>query len=53
MGEEAKRFQEFARDRGILVNVCGGRVVRMVPPLIVSEDSVRVLNDALKEFLGA
>lgn len=53
MGEEAKRFQEFALKAGILVNVCGGRVVRMVPPLIVSEASVQELNKALRAFLGA
>lgn len=53
MGEEAKRFQEFALKAGILVNVCGGRVVRMVPPLIVSEASVQELNKALRNFLGA
>jgi acetylornithine aminotransferase/acetylornithine/N-succinyldiaminopimelate aminotransferase len=53
MGEEAKRFQEFALKAGILVNVCGGRVVRLVPPLIISEDSVKELNSALRDFLGA
>jgi len=53
MGEEARRFQEFALKAGILVNVCGGRVVRMVPPLIVSEASVQELNKALRNFLGA
>jgi acetylornithine aminotransferase/acetylornithine/N-succinyldiaminopimelate aminotransferase len=53
MGAEAKRFQEFALKEGILVNVCGGRVVRMVPPLILSEQSVRQLNGALRKFLGA
>ncbi len=53
MGDEAKRFQEVALESGILVNVCGGRVVRMVPPLIVSEPSVRELNSTLKRFLEA
>lgn len=53
MGEDAKRFQEYALKHGILVNVCGGRVVRMVPPLIVSEASVRELNSVLGKFLGA
>ncbi len=52
MGERAKQFQEFALKNGILVNVSGGKVVRMVPPLIVSEASVRELNGVLKRFLG-
>ncbi|MBI0583931.1 MAG: aspartate aminotransferase family protein [Methanomassiliicoccus sp.] len=53
MGEEAKRFQEAALKASILVNVCGGHVIRMVPPLIVSEASVKELNDVLRSFLGA
>lgn len=53
MGDEAKRFQEAALKNGILVNVCGGRVVRMVPPLIVGEPSVRELNSTLMRFLEA
>ena len=51
MGDLARQFQEFALNQGILVNVSGGKVVRLVPPLIVSEMSVRELNGALKRFL--
>ncbi|MDW5562804.1 MAG: aspartate aminotransferase family protein [Methanomassiliicoccus sp.] len=53
MGEEARKFQEYALNAGILVNVCGGRVVRMVPPLIVSDGSVQELNNTLRGYLGA
>jgi acetylornithine/succinyldiaminopimelate/putrescine aminotransferase len=52
MGEEAKSFQTFALKHGILVNVSAGRVVRMVPPLIVSEGSIKELNVCLRAFLG-
>ncbi len=50
MGEEAKHFQEYALGEGILVNVTGGKIVRMVPPLIVSDDSVSKTNEVLKAF---
>jgi acetylornithine/succinyldiaminopimelate/putrescine aminotransferase len=52
MGEEAKSFQTFALERGILINVSAGKVVRMVPPLIVSESSIKELNECLRKFLG-
>jgi acetylornithine/succinyldiaminopimelate/putrescine aminotransferase len=51
MGEISKKFQEFALKNGILVNVCGGRVVRMVPPIIISEGSISKLNETLRQFL--
>jgi acetylornithine aminotransferase/acetylornithine/N-succinyldiaminopimelate aminotransferase len=51
MGDLAKQFQDHALKNGILVNVSGGKVIRMVPPLIVSEASVRELNGTLKQFL--
>lgn len=51
MGEDAKRFQERALGEGVLVNVTGGRTVRMVPPLIVSDTSISRTNDVLKDFL--
>jgi acetylornithine/N-succinyldiaminopimelate aminotransferase len=51
MGEDAKSFQSFALENGILVNVCAGRVVRLVPPLIISESSVGELNGCLEKFL--
>ncbi len=51
MGDLAKEFQKFALGRKLLVNVCAGKVVRLVPPLIISEASVIALNNALREFL--
>jgi acetylornithine/N-succinyldiaminopimelate aminotransferase len=51
MGEEAKRFQEHALSENVLVNIAGGRTVRMVPPLIISDASVSRANEVLKAFL--
>lgn len=51
MGEEARRFQEHAREEGVLVNVTGGKVVRLLPPLIIGDGSVARTNEVLKAFL--
>ena len=48
----AKEFQRYALQRRMLVNVAGGMTVRLVPPLIISPDSVRLLNDTLASYLG-
>lgn len=52
MGDLAKEFQKYALNKRLLVNVSAGKVVRLVPPLIISEASMNNLNTALREFLG-
>jgi len=52
MGDLAKEFQKYALNKRLLVNVSAGKVVRLVPPLIISEASMNDLNTALREFLG-
>lgn len=51
MGEYAKSFQSYALDNGILVNVCGKNVVRLVPPLIISRGSILRFNEMLSTFI--
>lgn len=51
MGDLAKEFQKFAVGKRLLVNVSAGKVVRLVPPLIMSEASMNDLNSALRDFL--
>jgi acetylornithine/N-succinyldiaminopimelate aminotransferase len=51
MGDLAKEFQKFALGKRLLVNVSAGKVVRLVPPLIISDASVKDLNSALRDFL--
>ncbi len=51
MGDLAKEFQRFAMERRLLVNVAGGRTVRLVPPLIISQESVDRFNSALGSYL--
>lgn len=52
MGDMAKEFQRFALERRLLVNVAAGKTLRLVPPLIISENSVGLLNSAMRDFLG-
>ncbi|MDH7508521.1 MAG: aspartate aminotransferase family protein [Methanomassiliicoccales archaeon] len=51
MGEEAKQFQKFCFKHRILVNVCAGKVVRMVPALIISEDSISRFDQVLRSYI--
>ncbi|MDD1773066.1 MAG: aspartate aminotransferase family protein [Methanomassiliicoccales archaeon] len=53
MGDEAKKLQKVAFHERILVNVCAGSVVRLVPPLIVGESSVDRFNAVLRSFVSA
>jgi len=52
MGEEAKQFQHFAFKNKVLVNVCGGHVVRLVPPLIIEEESTEIFDMMFKRYLA-
>ncbi|MDF1821491.1 MAG: aspartate aminotransferase family protein [Alcanivoracaceae bacterium] len=44
----------LCRERGLLINVTAGSVIRMVPPLVISEaeidEMVNILEDAIKAF---
>ena len=41
MGDKAKEFQKFGLEKRLLINVAATKVVRVVPPLIISDASVR------------
>lgn len=51
MGEEAKAMQAHALRDGILVNVCAGKVVRLIPPLILGDSSAQAFDRSLETFL--
>jgi acetylornithine/succinyldiaminopimelate/putrescine aminotransferase len=40
VGKEATRFVELCHNRGLLVIAAGGNTVRIVPPLVISEEEV-------------
>jgi acetylornithine aminotransferase/acetylornithine/N-succinyldiaminopimelate aminotransferase len=52
-GELAKEFQRFAFKRRQLVNVAAGKTIRLVPPLIISDQSMNSFNESLGSFLTA
>ena len=52
-GERAKEFQRYAFKRRQLVNVAGGKTIRLVPPLIISDQSISSFNESLRSFLTA
>jgi len=49
--ERAKELQAYAFQRKQLINVAGGNVVRLVPPLIVSDQSISSFNETFCSFL--
>jgi acetylornithine aminotransferase/acetylornithine/N-succinyldiaminopimelate aminotransferase len=51
MGDLSKEFQRYALKQGLLVNVSAGKVVRLVPPLIISQVSIDTLNQKMRDFL--
>ena len=51
MKSKAPDFQKFCRDNGVLVNVCHGNVVRLIPPLIIGKEEADRFVGLLKQFL--
>jgi predicted acetylornithine/succinylornithine family transaminase len=49
--EKAKETMEKVRDRGVLVNVTGHNVIRMVPPLILAKKDVDFAVDNIEEAM--
>ena len=49
--DEAAPIVQKARDRGLLLSVAGGRVVRFAPPLVVSRDEIDEALDILDAVL--
>jgi len=49
--ETAVSIQKHMRDNGILINVCHGKVIRLIPPLILKQEHVAVFMKMFKECL--
>lgn len=47
--ETASHVQKYCRENGVLVNVCHGNVVRLIPPLILSDSQKDRFTSLLKE----
>ena len=52
MRTKANDFRKYCLDKGVLVNVCHGNTVRLIPPLIIGKEHCDILTGLLKEFLG-
>jgi acetylornithine aminotransferase len=54
LDRECTELVGLCRERGLLINVTASSVIRMVPPLVISEteidEMVDILEDALKAF---
>ena len=51
MKARADEFRRYCLDKGVLVNVCHGNTVRLIPPLIIGKEHCDVVLGLLKEFL--
>ena len=49
--ETAVGIQKRCRDNGVLVNVCHGNTVRLIPPLIINDDQKDVFTEILRDYV--
>jgi len=49
--ETAASVQKYCRDNGVLVNVCHGNTVRLIPPLIINDAQKDAFSKLFKECL--
>ncbi|MBE6518681.1 MAG: acetylornithine transaminase [Thermoplasmata archaeon] len=49
--ETASAVQKHCRDNGVLVNVCHGNTVRLIPPLIINDEQKDVFTKLFKESI--
>ena len=51
--EPAGRYIQTLQERGLLVNTAGARVIRLLPPLIISREQMLWIKNTLEEVLNA
>ncbi len=51
--DDAADIRQYALDAGVLVNVTHERVVRLLPPLIITDDQARRIADTVAEAIEA
>ena len=49
--ETAAAIQKHCRDNGVLVNVCHGNTIRLIPPLIINDQQKDTFTSLFKECL--
>jgi acetylornithine aminotransferase len=50
--ENGKEIWEALVERGFILNLTQERVLRLVPPLVISKDDIDVFASALEELLS-
>jgi len=57
LDQPCSELVKLALDKGLLINVTAEKVVRLLPPLIMSDDEadqlVSTLSDVIRQYLGA
>lgn len=53
MKTKANDFRKYCLDNGVLVNVCHGNTVRMIPPLIIGKEHCDRIVSLMRTFLKA
>ena len=51
MRTKANDFRKYCLENGVLVNVCHGNTVRLIPPLIIGKEHCDVLVGLMRDFL--
>jgi 4-aminobutyrate aminotransferase-like enzyme len=49
--DTAKWIQMFMRDNGVLMNVCHGSVIRLIPPLILKKEQRDTFTELLQKAI--
>lgn len=52
-GEKATKIQNYCAENGVLVNVAGDGNIRIVPPLVISNEEIEYAIKVINESVGA
>ena len=52
-GEKAAEIQQYCLEHGVLVNVAGDGNIRLVPPLVISEEEIRYACNIINESVSS
>lgn len=51
-GEYASAIKEKAMEQGVLLNVTGGTVIRLIPPLTINSNDIDLFTDVLEKIIS-
>ena len=53
LDRDCQEIVALARDRGLLVNVTAGRVIRLLPPLVINDEEIALLVERVADAVHA